>query len=443
MAHNEEDRRADIERQAGLNFGARTQIAGGLLERNASWRRGAGSDDPIAVLVELNQRHIGGTAGAQAAFRALCGRLWLRGYQEVGASYYRILLREAQVQRLSHEDSSQPPDRQAIYRLWPDYRVSACLDHSLATVKADAAQRAFAAYGAGITWAVVDSGIEAGHAHFAAQHNIEPITDPQTSIHQDFSGSPEGALTDQFGHGTHIAAIIAGGLAADEQMTVEARERTHQGAGSRASYVARKLSGPGALSGMAPKTQLVSLKVLDSTGHGDSSRVIEALQYLRKRINAQDKLLPVHGVNLSLGYEFEAEWFACGQSPLCVEVDKLVKAGVVVVVAAGNTGYGTVAASIGASHTGMGVTINDPGNADLAITVGSTHRDKPHLYGVSYFSSKGPTGDGRLKPDLVAPGERITSAAAGGFFKKAGFKVGTVGYIDESGTSQEIGRAHV
>ena len=61
----------------------------------------------------------------------------------------------------------------------------------------------------------------------------------------------------------------------------------------------------------------------------------------------------------------------------------------------------------------MDLTINDPGNAELAITVGSTHRDMPHVYGVSYFSSKGPTGDGRLKPDLVAPGEKILSCAAG------------------------------
>lgn len=58
-------------------------------------------------------------------------------------------------------------------------------------------------------------------------------------------------------------------------------------------------------------------------------------------------------------------------------------------------------------------TINDPGNAERAITVGSTHRDAPHAYGVSYFSSRGPTGDGRAKPDVLAPGERILSAAGG------------------------------
>ncbi|MBA2730885.1 MAG: S8 family serine peptidase, partial [Euzebyaceae bacterium] len=97
----------------------------------------------------------------------------------------------------------------------------------------------------------------------------------------------------------------------------------------------------------------------------------------------------------------------------CVEVDRLVQSGVVVVVAAGNTGYGQLMAREGVTSTGMSLTINDPGNADEAITVGATHRDSPHTFGVSYFSSKGPTGDGRLKPDLVAPGERITSCAAG------------------------------
>jgi serine protease AprX len=61
---------------------------------------------------------------------------------------------------------------------------------------------------------------------------------------------------------------------------------------------------------------------------------------------------------------------------------------------------------------GLDVTINDPGNAEAAITVGSTHREMPHTFGVSYFSSKGPTGDGRRKPDLVAPGEKIISCAS-------------------------------
>jgi subtilisin family serine protease len=113
---------------------------------------------------------------------------------------------------------------------------------------------------------------------------------------------------------------------------------------------------------------------------------------------------------MSVGYEFEPKWFACGQSPLCVEVDRLVRSGVVVVVASGNTGYGITQISATKSvSSGLDLSINDPGNAELAITVGSTHREMPHVYGVSYFSSKGPTGDGRMKPDLIAPGEKIIS----------------------------------
>jgi serine protease AprX len=153
--------------------------------------------------------------------------------------------------------------------------------------------------------------------------------------------------------------------------------------------------------------------VLDDNGVGTTSRVMRALEYVREELNGDPKLLRVHGVNLSVGYEFDAEMFACGQSPLCVEVDRLVQSGVVVVTAAGNTGFGSIFSDERTTRVGLSNTINDPGNAALAITVGATHRDSPHTYGVSYFSSKGPTGDGRLKPDLVAPGERITSCAAG------------------------------
>jgi serine protease AprX len=165
---------------------------------------------------------------------------------------------------------------------------------------------------------------------------------------------------------------------------------------------------------MAPKCKLLSLKVLDDKGtdsapKGRSSNIIAAIEYIQE-INGYGRRLFVHGVNMSVGYEFEPKWFACGQSPLCVEVDRLVRSGVVVVVAAGNTGYGITQISATKSiSSGLDLSINDPGNADLAITVGSTHREMPHIYGVSYFSSKGPTGDGRLKPDLIAPGEKIIS----------------------------------
>jgi subtilisin family serine protease len=165
---------------------------------------------------------------------------------------------------------------------------------------------------------------------------------------------------------------------------------------------------------MAPKCKLLSLKVLGDNGEGQASNLIAAIEQIQE-INGSGRRIRIHGVNMSVGYDFEPEWFACGQSPLCVEVDRLVKSGVLVVVAAGNTGYGWAQSAFrGTISAGMDLTINDPGNAELAITVGSTHREMPHIYGVSYFSSKGPTGDGRPKPDLVAPGEKIISCVSSG-----------------------------
>jgi serine protease AprX len=185
--------------------------------------------------------------------------------------------------------------------------------------------------------------------------------------------------------------------------------------------------------------------VLDEKGKGSTSSLIAALDYIQE-INGNGRRLLVHGVNLSVGYDFEPKWFACGQSPLCIEVDRLVRSGVVVVVAAGNTGYGwNESAFRGTVAAGMDLTINDPGNAELAITVGSTHREMPHIYGVSYFSSKGPTGDGRMKPDVVAPGEKIISCdsskvapnpgvAAPAADPKAGAPI-VARYREDSGTS--------
>src|SRR5947199_6699311 len=118
---------------------------------------------------------------------------------------------------------------------------------------------------------------------------------------------------------------------------------------------------------MAPNWKLVSLKVLDGDGNGLASNMIAAIEYIQE-INGYGRRLRIHGVNMSVGYDFEPEWFACGQSPLCVEVDRLVRSGVVVVVAAGNTGYGwTQTAFKGTVAAGMDLTINDPGNAELAI----------------------------------------------------------------------------
>jgi subtilisin family serine protease len=309
------------------------------------------------------------------------------------------------------------------------------MNKSIATVKADAARISFSALGSDIVWAVIDSGIDADHPHFKANKNI--LRDKALK-HLDLTGR-KAPLVDKYGHGTHVAGIIAGELKGTLDAPIRAVSRYRDDAGK---VTVRSESDIPAMTGMAPACKLLSLKVLDDEGKGEASNIIAALEYIQE-LNGYGRRLRVHGVNLSVGYSFEPEWFACGQSPLCVEVDQLVKSGVVVVVAAGNTGYGYVRTkSPGPPSAGLGLTINDPGNADLAITVGATHRDMPHVYGVSYFSSKGPTGDGRDKPDLVAPGEKILSCAAGDKRTKVAARVKAQleedldpDYVEDSGTS--------
>jgi subtilisin family serine protease len=315
----------------------------------------------------------------------------------------------------------------AIYRIWPDFEVHPLIFKSVSTVKADAARAAFTAMGDDIVWAVLDSGIQKNHPHFQKHKNLD--LDPALAA-KDFTGTGR-PHADAFGHGTHVAGIIAGELSGADGVEPRAFSRMRDENGD-VRFDSVDLEH---IAGMAPRCKLLSLKVLDGQGAGVASNLITALEYVQ-RLNGYGRRLRVHGVNLSVGYDFEPEWFACGQSPLCVEVDRLVRSGVVVVVAAGNTGYGWLqGTSRGTVAAGLDLTINDPGNAALAITVGATHRDEPHTYGVSYFSSKGPTGDGRLKPDLVAPGEKILSCAAGAKRNEAVAQAGTCNYVEDSGTS--------
>jgi subtilisin family serine protease len=126
----------------------------------------------------------------------------------------------------------------------------------------------------------------------------------------------------------------------------------------------------------------------------------------------------IHGVNLSMSVQHDVANFACGRTPVCEECERAVSSGVVVVTAAGNRGFNKLAnPDPDATGDYRYISITDPGNAQSVITVGATHRYMPHTYGVSYFSSRGPTGDGRTKPDLVAPGERIDSCAPGGDYE--------------------------
>ena len=318
-------------------------------------RVGLPAEDDAAgpIMVELNLRHRQGLPGARdrflAIYQAALPDAWAsRPPVQVSPAYFGCTLSMAEVRRLLEEDARETPPRdRGIFRVWPDFPVRALIDGSVATIKADAAQRSFDAAGQGITWAIVNSGIDGGHPHFAT---YDTLGGDVAELHRDFTAADSGAasvasaLTDPNGHGTHVAGILAGGLPlqppADLVHRVFEHEQVVLNGRVRRQVRQREVADAWRLAGVAPRCKLVSLKALDASGNSSTSTIIRALQYLHEEVNGDGRLLRIQGVNLSLGYEFDAEWFACGQSPLCVEVDRLVRAGVVVVVAAGNTGYG-------------------------------------------------------------------------------------------------------
>lgn len=373
-------------------------------------------DGRIQVIIEANLDYPGGAEKACDRIRDLIRRTLFAydGPQKwpVRASRYFVFTRlsENEVSILVQEDQEGPLP--SIFKIWPDHELEAYLDRSVRLIKADACHRTFEAYGEGVVWAVVDSGIDEDHVHFQRYANLDLDETGRTAReklrHKDFTAAePESPLTDVYGHGTHVAGILGGASPDDDRPRKVIKSR---GADGIVRTTLAGLEKP--ITGVAPRVKIVSLKVLDDAGKGQESGLIQALEHVIE-VNGDRDRLRIHGVNISLGYPFlEPEWFATGHSPICRQVNRLVDRGVVVVVAAGNDGSANIRTEGALRRVGLGQTIADPGNAEKAITVGSTHAEEPLRYGVSYFSSKGPTADGRLKPDILAPGERILSCAS-------------------------------
>ena len=231
--------------------------------------------------------------------------------------------------------------------------------------------------GAGVGVAVIDSGINDSHPDL--KNSAE--TTSRVVYRQDFTGTSNtnllGAKYDLYGHGTHVAGIIGG-----------------NGYLSSGNY-----------SGVAPAVNLIDLRVLDLNGAGTDSNVIAAIEEAITLKNTYN----IRVINLSLG---RGIFVSYTQDPLCQAVEAAWKAGIVVVVAAGN--YGRV--SVNGSN-GFG-TITAPGNDPYVITVGamkSNGSSSPSAETLASYSSKGPTTyDHVIKPDIVAPGNDIVSLSAPG-----------------------------
>jgi subtilisin family serine protease len=310
--------------------------------------------------------------------------------------YVAACLTREETETLSVE-LGQPGANWAIKRVWRNAVKHALIDQSAGTVHVTAAHSGYKAFGEGITWAVLDSGVVKSHPHFSAFDTVKEQFDFTRSQTKD----------DEHGHGTHVAGIIAG------QHTV--------GEGSSARM----------FSGMAPRAKIYSYKVLNRAGEGRDSWIIQALDDIADR-NEKAGALVIHGINLSLGGPFDQSTYGCGHSPLCSELRRLWRQGVIVVIAGGNEGFANLQTPDGEIGANMDLSMSDPANLAEAIAVGSVHKINPHTYGVSYFSSRGPTADGRQKPDLVAPGERILSCRYQ--WRQAAARVQDL-YVEMSGTS--------
>jgi hypothetical protein len=285
-----------------------------------------------------------------------------------------------------------------VYAVWRSSRKTKHTWRSMRPIKSDAALASFKADGHDITWAVLDTGIQSNHPHFV---NVVKEVWDCTGRGAPVS-VPLASARDRDGHGTHVAGIIAG----------------------------RRADGQGDQRGVAPAARLVVYKVLKDNGEGEDAWIIKALDHISSRNEQITDGLAIHGLNLSLGGPFDNTVYGCGFSPLCAELRRLWRSGVLVVVSSGNEGTMQVSTPDGEVEINSPMSIGDPANLEECIAVGSVHADKPHLFGISSFSSRGPTADGRRKPDVVAPGERISSC-------NAAFRANNVRsmYREESGTS--------
>lgn len=313
----------------------------------------------------------------------------------------------------------EEPTPRLIERVTLNRSASIAVKRSRTTIKADAAERLFELSTRKIAWAVVDSGIDATHPAFR-DWVLDPegpdTGDPErsrivatydfTRVRENLSATTSQHLESKVEQGGEVPwdRIVEQGIRIDHTLALYEKDRPRSDHGT---HVAGILGGDWRdrnLVGVCPDIRLYDFRVLRADGGGDEFSILAALQFIRW-INDRSRRPVIHGVNLSFSIPHDVANYSCGWTPVCVEADRLVRSGVVVVAAAGNSGYLGSAYATGTEYHTMSIT--DPGNADRVITVGSTHRSDPHRHGVSFFSGRGPTADGRVKPDIVAPGEGI------------------------------------
>jgi len=232
--------------------------------------------------------------------------------------------------------------------------------------------------GRGVSIAILDTGICALQDFLLPKNRILAF--------KDFINSQENYYDDN-GHGTHVTGIAAGN--------------------GYASY--------GKYMGIAPEANIISLKILDQKGKGNSADALAALQWV---INNREKY-NIRIVNLSIGTKDEGH-----RDPLVKAVESLWDMGIIIVIAAGNNGPEKSS-------------VTSPGISKKIITVGASDDHKTvNIWGNSLinFSGRGPTSECIIKPDVIAPGTNIISCRSQNIFRDTQ-EIFSKNYTVMSGTS--------
>ena len=234
--------------------------------------------------------------------------------------------------------------------------------------------------GAGSTVAIIDTGIDGNHSSLDDQDDDPTTNDPKVIAFYDPVNNPsltngtEVFAYDDQGHGSHCAGTTAGtGAPTYEHI------------------------------GMAPQASLVGVKVLDAGGSGSFATVMAGMEWTvenRYKFN-------IRAASMSLGGPGAIEWTSSEEDSVNRYANEMVRAGIALFIAAGNT---AVSAQIGT-----------PGSAEDAITVGALDKNSA----IAVYSSQGPTEEGRIKPNIAYVGSNVMSVA---------FNTGDQ-YTDMSGTS--------
>jgi serine protease AprX len=335
----------------------------------------------LDAVLRQRARQVAGTSRVIVQFRGATDVRAITG--QGGRAGKKLTLLKAHVAEVSNARLAALANDPRVARVFIDRPAFATLERTSAVVGATLAREELGLTGAGVGVAVIDSGVSSWHDDLYMEHAKGlPYGNyvPRVVHFRDFANpwqSDGGTLFygeyayDDYGHGTHVAGIIAG--------------NGYDSKGGRA--------------GVAPQANVIGLKVLDGTGAGYVSDVIAALDYA---VSVKDQY-NIRIINLSVG---AGVYESYNTDPLAQAARRAVDAGIVVIAASGNLGRN----SNGESQYGG---ITSPGNAPWVLTVGATsHRGTTSRTddAIAPFSSRGPAWlDFSAKPDLVAPGVGIES----------------------------------